>query len=126
MGVTITGLTFVESGGFAGLLRGCTLEPAALPEVPRVELQNLAQQTTGAAWKSGEPGPFLHNRAEMPDMRDMQVYTLELVMQPSPDSDAGDTAAAQHRVLRFSASDVPENAVELIQFLRDRARPLER
>ena len=36
-------LIFTESGGFAGLKRGCSVAPAALPERPREELQGLLQ-----------------------------------------------------------------------------------
>ena len=36
-------LIFTESGGFAGLKRGCTVAPAALPERPLEELQGLLQ-----------------------------------------------------------------------------------
>jgi hypothetical protein len=123
MDVTVTGLTFVESGGFTGLLRGCTLEPAALPDVPRFELQGLAQETTGASDGTFANG-HLDNSSDMRDMRDMQVYTLELVMQAAPGRDAPGAAGPRHRVLRFAASDVPDNVSALIEFLRDRARPL--
>lgn len=44
MDATVTQLIFLESGGFAGLQRGCTLEPSALPELPRHELQSLLHQ----------------------------------------------------------------------------------
>lgn len=116
---TISRLIFRESGGFTGLQRGCTVEPAALPAAPRGELQSLLQEPSLAR---GGAVP------DMPDMPDMQVYTLELVMRP--DSGAvgePDTPAKppKHRVLRYPASDVPEDLSELIGYLRDHARPLD-
>ena len=110
---TISRLIFRESGGFTGLQRGCTVEPAALPAAPRGELQSLLQQ------------PSLARGGAVPDI---QVYLLELVMRP--DSGAvgePDTLAKlpKHRVLRYPASDVPEDLSELIGNLRDHARPLD-
>jgi hypothetical protein len=121
MNPTVTQLIFVESGGFAGLQRGCTLEPSALPEVPRTELQSLVQQTLSPAQldKMGAPAPVV------PAMPDMQTYTLELVMQPPAQEASASEAARQHRVLTYPASDVPSDLSELIGFLREQARPIE-
>lgn len=119
MNDTIARLIFRESGGFTGLQRGCTVEPAALPAAPRDELQSLLQ---APRQQRGGAAPAL------PDMPDMQVYTLELVMQPEARAE-GESAlpgtAPQHRVLRYPASDVPEDLSALIDYLRDHARPLE-
>jgi hypothetical protein len=117
MDPTVTQLIFLESGGFTGLQRGCTVEPSALPELPRTELKSLLQQTptmrVGASSSS------------VPAMPDMQTYTLELVMQP-PDQEASTVEAArQHRVLTYPASDVPADLSELFGFLREQARPIE-
>jgi hypothetical protein len=54
----------------------------------------------------------------MPDMPDMQVYTLELVTAHEAEQQA------RRRVLRYPASDVPEGLSELIGFLRAHAEPL--
>jgi hypothetical protein len=122
---TVTQLIFLESGGFAGLQRGCTVEPSALPDAPRHELQSLVQQT------SREQASTL---APVPNMPDMQTYTLELVMQPADQNlgaapplpgKAQQQQQAQHRVLHFPASDVPNDVSLLIDFLRDQARPIE-
>lgn len=113
---TISRLIFRESGGFTGLQRGCTVEAAALPAAPRGELQSLLQE------------PSLAQGGAVPDMPDMQVYTLELVMRPDsravgePDTPV---KPPKHRVLRYPASDVPEDLSELIGYLRDLARPLD-
>lgn len=97
-------LIFTESGGFAGLKRGCTVAPAALPERPREELQVLLQQ------------PFEPPRVD--PSPDMQVYTLELVTANEAEQQA------HHRVLQYPASDVPEDLSELIGFLREHAEPI--
>ena len=117
MDATVTQLIFLESGGFAGLQRGCTLEPSALPELPRHELQSLLHQAL-----PGQVGALPPSVLSMPDM---QTYTLELVMQPPAHEASSAEAAPQHRVLRFPASDVPADLSELFEFLREHARPLE-
>lgn len=119
---TLARLIFRESGGFTGLQRGCTVEPGALPAAPRGELQSLLQAPTRARGGAAPAPP------DMPEMPDMQFYTLELVMQPEARAE-GESAlpgtAPQHRVLRYPASDVPEDLSALIGYLRDHARPLE-
>lgn len=112
MNNTIARLIYRESGGFTGLQRGCAVEPGALPAAPRDGLQSLLQAATPA----------------LPDMPDMQVYTLELVMQPNACAEGECSlpgTVPQHRVLRYLASDVPEDLSALIGYLRDHAQPLE-
>lgn len=116
MDSTVTQLIFLESGGFTGLQRGCVLEPAALPEVPRSELQHLVHQTSQFQADS----PVLGG-AVMPDL---QTYTLELVMQPRVHEASNIEEAPQHRVLSYPASDVPADLSELFEFLREQARPI--
>jgi hypothetical protein len=113
---TVTQLIFLESGGFAGLQRGCTVEPSSLPEVPRTELQSLLQQTPSAQVGASHAAPA---------MPDMQTYTLELVMKPPGQEASAPGAGHQHRVLTYPASDVPSDLSELIGFLREQARPIE-
>ena len=118
MDPTVTQLIFLESGGFAGLQRGCTVEPSALPDLPRTELQSLVHQTTS-------PAQVGASSQRAPAMPDMQTYTLELIMQP-PGQGAGTAEASrQHRVLTYPASDVPADLSELFGFLREQARPIE-
>jgi hypothetical protein len=100
-------LIFTESGGFAGLKRGCTVVPAALPKRPREELQCLLQ-------KPPDPSSHLGTGSVMPDM---QMYTLELVT-------AKEAEQQTNRVLQYPASDVPDDLSELISFLRERAEPI--
>ena len=99
----VTLLIFTESGGFAGLQRGCSVTPAALPERPREELQCLLRQ----------PDDPPH----VPASPDMQMYTLELVI-------ANEAKQAARRVLQYPASDVPDELSALISFLRERAQPV--
>lgn len=124
MDETISRLIFHESGGFTGLQRGCTVEPGGLPAAPRGELQNLLQAPTPV---SGGAAPAPSDMSRIPAMPDMQVYTLELVMQPDVRAE-GESATPgttpQHRVLRYPSSDVPEDLSALIGYLRDHARPL--
>jgi hypothetical protein len=118
---TVTQLIFLESGGFTGLQRGCTVEPSALPELPRTELQSLVQQTLSPA-QMGEMGA---SSPVVPAMPDMQTYTLELVMRPPGQEASASEAARQHRVLTYPASDVPADLSELFGFLREQSRPIE-
>jgi hypothetical protein len=105
----VTRLIFRESGGFAGLQRGCTVEPEALPERPRSELQGLVE-------RPGHSGDLAAAPAQAASMPDMQTYTLELVMRAEP--------LPEHRVLHYPASDVPADVSALIGFLREHAKPL--
>ncbi|NMM06292.1 protealysin inhibitor emfourin [Polaromonas sp.] len=97
-------LIFTESGGFAGLKRGCTVAPAALPERPLEELQGLLQRSLETPRPSPSP--------------DLQVYTLELVTANEAKQQT------HHRVLQYLASDVPEDLSELISFLHEHAEPI--
>jgi hypothetical protein len=114
---TVTQLIFLESGGFTGLQRGCTVEPSALPELPRTELQSLLQQTPPIQVGASSP--------PAPAMPDMQTYRLELVMQPPGQEASAPEASRPHRVLTYPASDVPADLSELFGFLREQARPIE-
>jgi hypothetical protein len=113
-----TQLIYTESGGFAGLQRGCTIDAQALPPEPLGQLQGLVQQTQGMAHPI-DPG--LH-------MPDMQVYTLELVSQGKPlqadGEDEPPQSSTSHWVLQYPASDVPEDVAGLIEFLHEQAVPL--
>jgi hypothetical protein len=114
----ITQLIYTESGGFAGLQRGCTIAPQALPPEPLGQLQGLVQQTQGMA----QP---IDPALQMPDM---QVYTLELVSHGNPlqadGVDGPQASSTSHWVLQYPASDVPEDVAGLIEFLHEQAVPL--
>jgi hypothetical protein len=111
----ITQLIYRESGGFAGLQRGCTVQPEALPDAPRGQLQSLIRQPNTNATP---PGTL--------NMPDMLVYTLELVSQPQH-AQPGDMSIEQpsrHWLLQYPASDVPDDLTDLIEFLHSHAQPL--
>lgn len=123
MNVNVTQLIFTESGGFTGLQRSCTIQPDALPEASRGQLQSLLQQPEQtAAQASGVAMP------------DMQLYTLELLLQaqdmaatsavPTAKQAHAAGAETQHWVRRYPADDVPDDVADLIEFLRERAQPL--
>jgi hypothetical protein len=114
----IVQLIYRESGGFTGLQRGCTIEPQALPDTPRAQLQSLLVQPLEAQ----------HNASL--SMPDVLVYTLEMVLQPQTQPNAGsDTAqtatqTAAHRTVQYPAGDVPDDVTDLIDFLQTLAQPL--
>lgn len=114
----ITQLIYTESGGFAGLQRGCTIEPQVLPPEPLEQLQSLLQQTQA---KVHPHNPVLH-------LPDMQVYTLELVSQAKPPPADGLDEPLElntsHWVLQYPASDVPDDVADLIEFLHGQSVPL--
>ena len=108
--VNVQRLVYTESGGFAGLRRGCTLEPAALPPVPGKQLQKLITQP---------PPPSAVAQPDTPNtMPDNLLYTLELVTEPP------DTPDAPRWVLQYPATDVPEDVEDLIGYLHEQAQPL--
>jgi hypothetical protein len=111
----ITQLIYRESGGFAGLQRGCTVQPEALPEAPRGQLQSLIRQ----------PNANVTPPATL-NMPDMLVYTLELVSQPQSTQaqDIRTDQPSRHWLVQYPASDVPDDLTDLIEFLHSHAQPL--
>jgi hypothetical protein len=114
---TVAQLIYKESGGFTGLQRGCTIEPQALPDTPRAQLQSLLVQPQAAQ------DCISSNASNMPDML---VYSLEMVMLPDPgDSTAQNTIQpVAHRTVQYPAGDVPDDVTDLIEFLQTLAQPL--
>jgi hypothetical protein len=106
-------LIYKESGGFAGLQRGCTVEPQVLPDIPRAQLQSLLVQAP-------EPTEQLGAQAATAHMPDMLVYTLEIVMQPAAQLT---TQTGDHRMLQYPADEVPDEVTDLIEFLQTLAQP---
>jgi len=94
-------ITFVQSGGFAGMLKGCVLDTADLGPDERQELESLV--ATSGLTESLEQFSSAG--------RDLRQY--EIVIE-------------QHaRVQRIVCDDhsVPESARPLLAFLLARARP---
>jgi hypothetical protein len=93
---------FLQSGGFAGLFRGCALDTADLAPADREELERLVRQ-------SGITGT---SKQLSSTARDLHQYEVE-IERPSG------TAA-----LTVDDATIPEAARPLLRFLRERARPV--
>ena len=91
-----------ESGGFAGLSRGCEVDSASLPGEDARRLAALVEQA--APDDVAAPSP--------PEARDLLGY--EIVIE----------SEARRTVLRFDDATIPERADPLLAWLQERARPL--
>lgn len=91
---------FRQSGGFAGLVRGCEVAPEDVGAADRRALEGHAQGG-GAALPAGASGT-----------RDHVVYEVEL------ETDAGKTRLA------FDETSVPEDLAPLVDRLVKRSRPV--
>ena len=98
--VKIRKIRFRQSGGFAGLVRGCEVAPEDLGAADRRALEGHAQDKSAAA-------PSGSSRA-----RDMAVYEIEL------ETDAG------VRRFEFDEMSVPENLAALVERLKKSSRPM--
>ena len=94
-------LRFRQSGGFAGLVRGCEAAPGELADAERRALERYAQERTAGAAPARNSGA-----------RDLIVYEIEI------ETDSG---AAR---LAFDESSVPEDLVSLVERLQTRSRPM--
>lgn len=94
-------ITFRESGGYAGLIRGCELDTDSFPPDEAVELQSLVEQSGILQAKGGRT----------PNARDLLNY--EITVQ---------TSEGVHRV-SFDDMTLPESAVPLLEYLQSRAQP---
>ncbi len=94
-------LCFLQSGGFAGLVKGADFDTAALAPAQAKELESLVQQSAIAA--SGE---FLSNAA-----RDLHQYEITI--------EEGDRKIS----VTFDDANIPKSAKPLLGFLKKQARP---
>jgi Emfourin len=92
-------ITFRQSGGFAGLLRGAEMDAQALDPKQTAELKRLLDEK--AATQSRGPGKA----------RDLHQYEITL-------EDGG-----QKRTLQFDDSQVPEDLRPLLKTLKQQAKP---
>ena len=94
-------ITFVQSGGFAGMIKGCVIDAAGLDPDARQELESLvtASGLTESMERSSSAG------------RDLRQY--EIVLERD---------ASVQRIICDDRS-VPEAARPLVAFLAARARP---
>ena len=102
---------FRQTGGFAGLVRGCEFAPDALGAGKREELERLVRESglvasAGAAAAQGTRGTG-RDRA-----RDMMLYEIEI------ESEAG--------VVRASLDDLDlsEKVAPLVAYLQKHSRPM--
>ena len=95
----ISRIRFRQSGGFAGLVRGCEIADTDLTEAHRRALKKFL-----SAHKTADTAPSA--------ARDLQVYELEI------DTDTGPTR------LEFDESSVPDELTSLVEHLQTLARPM--
>jgi emfourin len=92
---------FSQSGGFAGLMKGCEIDTAALPPESARELEQLVQAS--AIPQSGE---FLSESS-----RDLHQYEITI--------DDG----ASKRSVTFDDQSVPPSAKPLVGYLKKLSKP---
>ena len=95
-------ITFTQSGGFAGAIKGCTIDAADLAPGERQELDALVAA-------SGLTGSLAHVSTVG---RDLRQYDIVI-----------ERGAATQRIC-YDERSVPEAARPLVGFLSARARPL--
>ena len=94
-------LRFRQSGGFAGLVRGCEAASGELGDGEHQALERHAQEVAAGATPATDSGA-----------RDLMVYEIEL------ESDSG---AAR---LEFDENSIPEDLAALVERLQTRSRPM--
>jgi hypothetical protein len=92
-------IRYRESGGYAGLLRGAEVEAEDLPPDAAAALDALVE-------RGGEPRPEPARAA-----RDQMAYEISVATEGGPVN------------LRFDDADLPEEALPLLDYLRERAGP---
>ena len=97
-------VTFLQSGGVVGVVRGCELDSASLPPDDARELESLVLASGISA--SGE---FLS-----PEGRDLRLYEIRV--------DNGTDVAT----VTFDDRTLPERARPLVSYLRRNAKPRRR
>jgi len=93
-------ITFMQSGGFAGLVKGCRIDTVALEREERAAVERLVE---AAGWTE--------SWQRFSDGRDRLQYDIVIERE----------AAAVH--VECDDSTVPDRAKPLVAWLKDRARP---
>ena len=96
--LAISKIRFRQSGGFAGLVRGCDVEFDALDVADRAALERHARSGS----TKGAPS----------EARDQIVYEIDM------ETDAG------VRRLEFDEASVPKDLAPLVQALAKRSKPM--
>jgi len=92
---------FQQSGGFAGLIRGCELDTDDLSADEARTLQSLVEQSNLEGIKGGQT----------PGARDLMTYEITV-----------ETGEGVHHV-SFDDMSMPESVEPLLEFLESRAKP---
>lgn len=95
-------IKFRQSGGFAGVLRGCDLDTASLPPQEARELEQLVHAA----------GLSQSSQTLSPGSRDRLQYDIELKQN-------GDVGKVQ-----FDDGSVPQNFRPLLQYLKKKSHPV--
>lgn len=93
---------FSQSGGFAGLSRGCDLDTDSLPSDEAATLQSLVQESGILQAKSGRS----------PNARDLFNYEITV-----------ETSQGVHNV-SFDDLSMPEGVEPLLEYLQNQAKPV--
>ncbi len=95
-------ISFRESGGFAGLIRGCEIDTKQLSNQEAAQLESLVTHS----------GIFQHQGKATPNARD--VFNYEVVVETDKET---------HRA-SFNDMNLPESAIPLLEYLQARAEPM--
>ena len=97
-------IVYRQSGGFAGLYRGCELDVAELPAAEAAEVERLlARGRAGGNAAGASPSP--------PGARDLMSHEVRI------EGDDGET------MVSFDDAGVPAGAEALIRYLQKRSGP---
>jgi hypothetical protein len=92
---------FIQSGGYAGLIRGCEFDTESLPPEEAEALHSLVK-------KSNIKG---NQKLVTRDARDLRTYTITVEKNEERNS------------ISFDDMSVPKEVRELLGFLESRAKP---
>lgn len=93
-------ITFIQSGGFAGLVKGCRIDSAQLEQAERAVVEKLVETAAWtASWQRFSAG------------RDRLQYDILIERE----------ASTVH--VECDDASVPESAKPLVAYLKGRARP---
>jgi hypothetical protein len=94
-------VTFRQSGGYAGLIKGCEFNTDLLPTDEATTLQSLVEQSGILQAKGGQT----------PNARDLLNYRITV-----------ETSEGVHSV-SFDDLSIPEGAAPLLEYLQSQAKP---
>lgn len=95
-------ITFTQTGGYVGLVKGCTLDTRSLPADEAAELKTLIERSD----------IFRTSSQLTPNARDLQVYEITV-----------ETAQGAHRV-ELDDMSVPQSMRPLLNYLVRNSKPM--